>query len=103
MTDTTETQSRVALPAEPYPLPGSIAQPDYEPGERDALIAEIKDLLRETDAVLVAHYYTDEDLQMIADETGGTVSDSLEMARFGHQHPASNLVVAGSSTRRSGC
>jgi quinolinate synthase len=95
MTDTTETQSRVALPAEPYPLPGSIAQPDYEPGERDALIAEIKDLLRETDAVLVAHYYTDEDLQMIADETGGTVSDSLEMARFGHQHPASTLVVAG--------
>jgi quinolinate synthase len=95
MTDATETLSRVALPVEPYPLPGSIAQPDYEPGERDALIAEIKDLLGETDAVLVAHYYTDEDLQMIADETGGTVSDSLEMARFGHQHPASTLVVAG--------
>ena len=95
MTEAPETQTRVALPTVPYPLPGSIAQPDYAPGERDALITEIKALLREKDAVLVAHYYTDEDLQMIADETGGTVSDSLEMARFGHQHPASTLVVAG--------
>ena len=74
---------------------GSIAQPDYAPGERDSLIEEIKTLLHEKDAVLVAHYYTDADLQMIADETGGTVSDSLEMARFGNQHPASTLVVAG--------
>jgi quinolinate synthase len=78
-----------------YPLPGSVARPEYAPGEREGLIEEIKDLLREQDAVLVAHYYTDEDLQMIADETGGTVADSLEMARFGNQHPASTLVVAG--------
>ena len=78
-----------------YPLPGSVARPDYEPGEREALIDEIKQLLKEKDAVLVAHYYTDEDLQRIADETGGAVSDSLEMARFGHQHPAGTLIVAG--------
>jgi quinolinate synthase len=78
-----------------FPLPGSVARPDYAPGEREALIEEIKGLLRQQDAVLVAHYYTDEDLQMIADETGGTVADSLEMARFGNQHPASTLVVAG--------
>jgi quinolinate synthase len=32
---------------------------------------------------------------MIAEETGGFVSDSLDMARFGHEHPASTLVVAG--------
>jgi quinolinate synthase len=78
-----------------YPLPGSIDRPDYAPGERETLIEEIGELLREKDAVLVAHYYTDEDLQMIADATGGTVADSLEMARFGHRHPASTLVVAG--------
>lgn len=78
-----------------YPLPGSVARPDYAPGEREALIDEIKQLLKEKDAVLVAHYYTDEDLQMIADETGGAVADSLEMARFGHQHPAGTLIVAG--------
>jgi quinolinate synthase len=77
------------------PLPGSIARPDYAPGEREALVARIKDLLREKDAVLVAHYYTDEDLQAIADATGGYVSDSLDMARFGNEHPASTLVVAG--------
>jgi quinolinate synthase len=77
------------------PLPGSVARPDYAPGEREELVARIKRLLREKDAVLVAHYYTDEDLQAIADATGGYVSDSLDMARFGHEHPASTLVVAG--------
>jgi quinolinate synthase len=78
-----------------YPLPGSIQRPDYAAGERAALKEEIKALLAEKNAVLVAHYYTDEDLQEIADETGGTVADSLEMARFGNRHPAGTLVVAG--------
>jgi len=55
----------------------------------------IKRLLREKDAVLVAHYYTDPTLQELAEETGGCVSDSLEMARFGHAHTAKTLVVAG--------
>ena len=32
---------------------------------------------------------------MIADQTGGCVSDSLEMARFGNDHAATTLVVAG--------
>ena len=59
------------------------------------LFAEAKRLLAEQDAVLVAHYYTDAHLQRLADETGGVVSDSLDMARFGHEHPASTLVVAG--------
>jgi quinolinate synthase len=63
--------------------------------ERAALVAEIKRLLREQDAVLVAHYYVHEDLQRLAEETGGYVSDSLDMARFGHEHPARTLVVAG--------
>ncbi|WP_317929108.1 quinolinate synthase NadA [Halioxenophilus sp. WMMB6] len=55
----------------------------------------IKHLLREQDAVLVAHYYTDPMIQALAEETGGCVSDSLEMARFGSQHPAKTLIVAG--------
>jgi quinolinate synthase len=95
MAEVTDTRIDVHLPEIDYPLPGSIAAPVYAPGERSSLIKEIKHLLKEKDAVLVAHYYTDADLQMIADETGGTVSDSLEMARFGNQHPASTLVVAG--------
>lgn len=63
--------------------------------ERADLINKIKRLLKEKDAVLVAHYYTDADLQMLAEETGGFVSDSLDMARFGKEHPASTLMVAG--------
>ena len=55
----------------------------------------IKLLLEQEDAVLVAHYYTDEKLQDLAEETGGCVADSLEMARFGTTHPAKTLVVAG--------
>ena len=34
-------------------------------------------------------------IQELAEETGGTVSDSLEMARFGNAHNAQTLVVAG--------
>ncbi|MCK8515110.1 quinolinate synthase NadA [Methylonatrum kenyense] len=63
--------------------------------ERDVLMTRIREQLRSQDAVLVAHYYTDGDLQILADETGGCVSDSLEMARFGYEHPASTVVVAG--------
>jgi len=63
--------------------------------QREALKARIKQLLKERNAVLVAHYYVDEDLQLLADETGGCVADSLEMARFGHDHPADTVVVAG--------
>lgn len=63
--------------------------------ERAALKERIKRLLKEKQAVLVAHYYVDADLQDLAEETGGCVSDSLEMARFGRDHPAQTLVVAG--------
>ncbi len=63
--------------------------------EKTALKARIKQLLKERQAVLVAHYYVDADLQDLAEETGGCVSDSLEMARFGRDHPAKTLVVAG--------
>ena len=55
----------------------------------------IKALLHERNAALVAHYYVDGALQDLARETGGCVGDSLEMARFGAEHPAATLVVAG--------
>jgi quinolinate synthase len=63
--------------------------------EKAVLKEKIKRLLKEREAVLVAHYYVDADLQDLAEETGGCVSDSLEMARFGRDHPAKTLVVAG--------
>lgn len=60
-----------------------------------ALKQEIRELLIREDAVLVAHYYTDPEIQALAEETGGCVADSLEMARFGRDHTASTLIVAG--------
>ena len=63
--------------------------------ERAEYKARIKQLLKEKNAVLVAHYYTDPEIQALAEETGGCVADSLEMARFGAQHPADTLIVAG--------
>lgn len=65
------------------------------PAERDELKARIRRLLKERNAVMVSHYYVHPDLQDLAEETGGIVSDSLEMARFGRDHPAQTLVVSG--------
>jgi quinolinate synthase len=63
--------------------------------ERAALKDEIRALLRARNAVMVSHYYVHPDLQDLAEETGGLVSDSLEMARFGRDHAAQTLVVSG--------
>jgi quinolinate synthase len=56
---------------------------------------QVKQLLIEKNAVIVAHYYTDPLIQALAEETGGVVADSLEMARFGSKHSADTLIVAG--------
>jgi quinolinate synthase len=65
------------------------------PEDKPALLERARKLLKERDAVLVAHYYVHPDLQDLAQSSGGTVSDSLEMARFGHEHPGKTIVVAG--------
>ena len=78
----------VSVPAHPE-------WPQLSAKEEDDLKKNIKALLERMNAVLVAHYYTDGKLQDLAEETGGCVADSLEMARFGTEHPASTLVVAG--------
>lgn len=62
---------------------------------KQAKFAQIQAELIKHDAVLVAHYYCDPEVQELAELTGGCVSDSLEMARFGRNHPAKTLVVAG--------
>ncbi len=55
----------------------------------------IKQALKKNNAVLVAHYYVSADIQTLAEETGGIVADSLEMARFGQNCEADTIVVAG--------
>lgn len=69
--------------------------PVLSDAQKEAYKARISRLLTEQDAVLVAHYYTDADLQELAEETDGCVADSLEMARFGSESAASTLVVCG--------
>ena len=73
------------------------ARVPVEPGpkQRAALKDRIRQLLKERNAVMVSHYYVHPDLQDLAIETGGIVSDSLEMARFGRDHAATTLVVSG--------
>ncbi len=68
-----------------------------EPSRDDkaALKTKIAAMLKAQNAVLVAHYYVHPDLQDLAEATGGCVSDSLEMARFGRDHSATTVVVAG--------
>ncbi|MER1973499.1 MAG: quinolinate synthase NadA, partial [Psychrobacter alimentarius] len=68
---------------------------DLPRAERIAVEANIKQLLKDKNAVLVAHYYVDPFIQDLAFATGVCVGDSLEMARFGQAHSAQTLVVAG--------
>jgi quinolinate synthase len=60
----------------------------------DHLIA-IKQLLLKNNAKIIAHYYVDEQVQRLAEDTGGFVGDSLEMARYGSKQQETTLIVAG--------
>ena len=71
------------------------AQKQLSPAQEEELREQVKARLIKENAVIVAHYYTSPAIQALAEDTGGCVSDSLEMARFGHDHPAETLIVAG--------
>ena len=75
----------------PFPVPPR----ELPDSEADRLNQICKEKLIRNNSVLIAHYYTDPAIQKLAEETGGFVGDSLEMAKFGAAHPASTLVVAG--------
>ena len=79
----------------PITVPAHPKWPELTPEETRALKDRILRLLKLKDAVLVAHYYTDGALQELAEESGGCVADSLEMARFGNEQKAQTLVVCG--------
>ncbi|MEN3156819.1 quinolinate synthase NadA [Alkalimonas sp. NCh-2] len=79
-------EQQFVFPRKPMPLQQDQAA-EYK--------TRIKALLQQHNAVLVAHYYTSPEIQALAEATGGCVSDSLEMARFGKEHPADTLIVAG--------
>lgn len=78
----------IKVPAHPV-WPEKTAQQKQQQKQR------IRQMLEQQQAVLVAHYYVDGDLQELAEETGGCVADSLEMARYGSVSEAQTLVVCG--------
>jgi quinolinate synthase len=78
----------------PELVPESVCEPISDE-ERSILTKRVKELIKEQNVVIVAHYYTAPDLQLIADDTGGYVSDSLDMARFGSESDAKTLMVCG--------
>ncbi len=92
MTSETTINRSYSLPKEQIPV--TVVE-EISDDERAVLTQKIKSQLKQRNAVLVAHYYTEPDLQILADETGGYVSDSLDMARFGHESDAKTLVVCG--------
>ncbi|WP_240194208.1 quinolinate synthase NadA [Desulfopila inferna] len=79
----------------PFTVPDHPVWPELSAKEEKEIASSIKKMLKEQNAVLVAHYYTDGRIQDLAEETGGCVADSLEMARFGTESSADTLVVAG--------
>ena len=58
-------------------------------------LLKTKSLLKNNNAKIIAHYYVDELVQRLAEDTEGLVSDSLEMARYGAKQKESTLIVAG--------
>ncbi len=76
-------------------IPAHPAEVQISPEQRQTTIENIKQLLQDQNATLVAHYYTDPEIQALAEATGGCVADSLEMARFGAKADAEMVVVAG--------
>lgn len=68
-----------------------VLTPEQEADYKQRITAELK----RQNAVIVAHYYCEPVIQALAEETGGCVADSLEMARFGARADAQTLVVAG--------
>ncbi|MEA3406082.1 MAG: quinolinate synthase NadA [Pseudomonadota bacterium] len=78
---------KLAATAKPHPI--------FDEAEKKILKEKVKQLLKQHNAQLIVHYYVDDDLQALAEETGGVVADSLEMANFGAHSTADELVVCG--------
>ena len=82
----------VSIP-EDFDLP---ARADAQQQRRDReLFEQATALIRAQDVFLIAHYYTSDTMQRLAEATGGFIGDSLEMARAGRDSPCERIAVAG--------
>ena len=91
----TDTIAPEKIAERPIVIPPHPQWPELSTDEVRSIKSRVTKLLHEQDAVLVAHYYTDGLIQELAEETGGCVADSLEMARFGASQSAKTIVVCG--------
>jgi quinolinate synthase len=89
----TQTLTKLSKTIQDFPFPKPPAV--LSESQAKSLNQKCAQQLEQNNAVLIAHYYTDPAVQKLAEETGGFVGDSLEMAKFGANHPAKTLVVAG--------
>jgi len=72
-----------------------LAQKTLDEKEKATIFARIQKELIQHNAIIVAHYYTSPLIQELTEATGGFIGDSLEMARWGKNHPATTLIIAG--------
>ena len=76
-----------------FNVPRTELPPEFSEAKKADYKARIKRLLKEKNAVIIAHFYVDADIQALAEESGGFVGDSLAMAQFGRDHTANVLVI----------
>ena len=82
----------ITLP-EHFPIPPKVSEAELAADHQ--LFDRVKAALIAHQALLIAHYYTAPIVQRLAEETGGFIGDSLEMARVGKDSPLKTIVVAG--------
>ena len=82
----------IVMPQE-FELPAKLSAQELE--KDSSLFEQAKEAIKKHKALLIAHYYTTPIIQRLAEETGGFIGDSLEMARVGKESPLNTVVVAG--------
>lgn len=82
----------IQMPQE-FDLPAPMSDEELEKDSR--LYDQAKEVIKKHNALVIAHYYTAPIIQRLAEETGGFIGDSLEMARVGKESPSNTIVVAG--------
>lgn len=82
----------IQLP-ESFPIPPMVSE--QELAADNQLYERVKEAIVQHKALLIAHYYTAPIVQRLAEETGGFIGDSLEMARVGKDSELNTILVAG--------
>jgi quinolinate synthase len=91
--DPAATTSAAAVPPAAFGPTSVVVPPPGDPATFPALQAEIRELARQHDAVILAHSYERPEIQDVADHVG----DSLNLSRVAASAPQSTIVFCGVS------